>query len=427
MNQEAFQEPNKEEIDEEEESQDEAFKSDIEEWLQLFIIVLTNQSEYMRQNSMLSNQQQQLLNSSSLIFQYSNIHFENIFYLVQHFLHSPESFSISFSYLFQVPLFLIDSNAFNSIRQHLDLILSMQPSNTIQENSKLSGQKSQYQQQQNLFLNLNLNSSQSDLLIKIYFDFYLKLFALFSYQIKYRKEFLFINLESRDKYNQFINKMETDESLTNNSSWELIDQDGDFESLEQSLIDISEDHLIKLYYQVPFNSIFTFLWSYLSYQIKPPSSANEKRKVQQTETSGEFRKRYVLMKILSFLDNLARLSIRALLVYNRTKYKNFSKLVGKTLKDSIKFASLLINQFVDRDEQEAEKFMQHYDNFVKRIFATIIYSTRVKSIRWTLLSQLSTGQLCLRTKWLILAIMVGIDVFHENFENSFSRIIGKFS
>jgi hypothetical protein len=59
----------------------------------------------------------------------------------------------------------------------------------------------------------------------------------------------------------------------------------------------------------------------------------------------------------------------------------------------------------------------------KRIFATIIYSTRVKSIRWTLLSQLNISQLCLITKWLILSIMTGIDVFHENFEILFNKII----
>ena len=61
----------------------------------------------------------------------------------------------------------------------------------------------------------------------------------------------------------------------------------------------------------------------------------------------------------------------------------------------------------------------HYDNFVKRIFTTLIYSTRCKSIRWTILSQLSLGELCLRTKWTILSVMCGVDVFHEHFEHMF--------
>lgn len=374
--------------------------------------------------------------NSSLIFQYSNIHFENVYYLLQHYLHSPDTYATNFSYLLQVPLFLVDTNAFNSIKHQLDTILKI---NSTSDSNKQNNQQQQHQsvnktQQQhyNLFQNLNLNSSQSDLLVKIYFDFYLKLFALFSYQVKYRKQFLFINFDQAQKFENFM-KLETDDSLTTTTTaknnWELIDQDGDAESLEQTLIDISEDDLIKLYYQIPFNSIFSFLWAYLSFQIADNStptttnSGNKKQKLKETNSGDEFRKRYVIMKILSFLDNLSKLSIRTLLVYNRTKYKNFSKLIGKTLKDSIKFASLIITNFVDVQEQEAEKFYQHYDMFVKRIFATIIYSTRVKSIRWTLLSQLNISQLCLRTKWLILSIMTGIDVFHENFENLFNKII----
>ena len=120
------------------------------------------------------------------------------------------------------------------------------------------------------------------------------------------------------------------------------------------------------------------------------------------------------MKIISFLDYLSRLSIRALLIYNRSKYKNFSKLIGKTLKDSIKFASLICFKLNNYDN-----YLTHYDNYVKRIFTTIIYSTRCRAIRWTILSQLKLGELCLRTKWSILSIMCGVDVFHENFEHLF--------
>ena len=133
----------------------------------------------------------------------------------------------------------------------------------------------------------------------------------------------------------------------------------------------------------------------------------------------EFRKRYVSLKIISFLDCLARLSIRALLIYNRAKYKNFSKLIGKTLKDTIRFASLICRKL-----NEDESFLTHYDTFVKRIFATIIYTSRCKSIRWIVLSQLNIGELCLRTKWVILSIMCGVDVFHENFEHLFNQSTG---
>ena len=119
---------------------------------------------------------------------------------------------------------------------------------------------------QNLFLNLNLNTSQSDPLIKIYFDFYLKLIASFSYEPKYRKHFLLIYSAENNKPQEINSQKDEEQKQPNSPIWELIDSDGDTETLEQSLIDMSEDDLIKLYYQIPFNGIFSFLWSYLSFQ-----------------------------------------------------------------------------------------------------------------------------------------------------------------
>jgi hypothetical protein len=127
------------------------------------------------------------------------------------------------------------------------------------------------------------------------------------------------------------------------------------------------------------------------------------------------------MKILSFLDCISRLSLRALLVYNRLKYKNFSKLIGKTLKETLKFLTTLL---IKKPELTANAtFISHYNNFITRIFTTVIYSPRLASLRWTILSQLLTNssKLTLSTKWLVLSIMCGIDVYHENFYDTFVR------
>ena len=310
-------------------------------------------------------------NHQQLFISFSNLHFDNIFFILQHLLRSPDSYPTKFSYLFQIPL--IESTA-----------------------NKLS-----------------LNTSQSDSLVNMYFDFYLKLFASFSYDIKYRRQFLFFNSKFTMPKSLSSDASATpkeDTKVRDECNWEIIDLDGDLETAESVLVDISEDDLIKLYYQIPFNSIYNFLWSYLKNQS---SQANSIPSSSNGESRVEFRVSYVSMKILSFLDCLSRLSIRALLIYNRLKYKNFCKLIGKTLKEAIKFSFLL----------KDSSLQLHFDHFVKRIFTTIIYSSRVKSIRWIILSQLNIGELCLRTKWLILSIMCGIDVFHQNFEHLFNDSI----
>lgn len=227
-------------------------KKDLQEWLRILSIILLNQSEWWRQH-FISDKSPNLQQTNSSLYQYTHIHFENLFFLLQHFLRSPESYATNFSYLIQVPLLAVKQT---SLIADLDSVLTDLPG--VENFSDIN-------RAQNLFLNLNLNSSQSDPLIKIYFDFYLKFLASFSYEPKYRKHFLFIY--SADNKNQESN-CQTDKgsNIPQSPIWELIDSDGDTETLEQSLIDMSEDDLIKLYYQIPFNGIFSFLWSYLSFQ-----------------------------------------------------------------------------------------------------------------------------------------------------------------
>ena len=349
-----------EDIEEDSNNQDELFKSNVTEWLKILCCLLVNESETKRYNSLLNY-------NNNLFLQYSNFHFENTFFLIQHLLRSPDQYALNFSYLFQFPLLLPITDS---------------------ENLKA-------------FKFLCLNSPQSDSLIHLYFDNYLKLFASFSYEVKYRSQFLFFT--NKKSNNGTLSRLNDDQNVknlatsSNSSNWQLVDLDGDLENIESVIVELKEDDLIKLYYQIPFNSIYSFLWNYLIYQ-----------------NNDEFRKRYVAMKILSFLDYLSRLSIRSLIIYNRLKYKNFSKLIGKTLKDSIKFSVSIMST------RQNANFQLHCDHFVKRIFTTIIYSPRVKSIRWTILSNLNLNSLSLNTKWLILSIMCGIDVYHPNFESIFN-------
>ena len=268
----------------------------IEEWFKVLSCLLLNQSELYRSNLLEKLNDSNISSNQQLFFSFSNLHFDNIFFILQHLLRSPESYPTKFSYLLQLPL--IFSNESNQL---------------------------------NIFKNLNLNTSQSDPLVNMYFDFYLKLFASFSYDIKYRRQFLFVNSKAGLK-SSVLKKTSTDSVDgsgvgvdTDESNWQLIDLDGDLESVESVLIEISEDDLIKLYYQLPFNNIYSFLWFYLKNQTnETPIMPNSSSKLEHIGGDRvDFRVRYVTMKILSFLDYLSRLSIRTLLIYNRLKYKNF--------------------------------------------------------------------------------------------------------
>lgn len=251
------------------EQQDETLRQDIHYWLRTLIILLLNQSDLWLQQSLATKQlsstnqpqaqQQQQRQSPARLYQLTSIHFENLFFLVQHLLRSPDTFATNFSYLLQVPLLTLKPVPFNS-----DLEFILTDAAECLETGDQSNQRIH-----NLFINLNLNSSQSDPLINIYFDFYLKLFAGFSYEPKYRRHFLGITFDSKLSKNQ--QDLDSDgiaeaTGAVKSPTWELIDSDGDLESLEQMLIDLSEDDLIKLYYQIPFNGLFSFLWSYLSFQ-----------------------------------------------------------------------------------------------------------------------------------------------------------------
>ena len=237
--------------DEEEEGdeQDDILRSDLQEWLKILLIVLLNLSDHWRQASLLSKSMN-LQQAGSPLYQYAHIHFDNLSFLMQHLLRAPDTYATNFSYLFQIPLLEIKSNTLIS---DLDFVLTEAATVAITNPSSSS------LKQEDLFMNLNLSSSQSDPLIRLYFDFYLKLFAGFSYEPKYRRQFLFINLSKSGEGRSQSNEAKS-------TQWELIDSDGDLESLEQSLVDLSEDDLIKLYYQIPLNKIFAFLWSYLGLQ-----------------------------------------------------------------------------------------------------------------------------------------------------------------
>lgn len=326
-------------------SVDQMLKIDLATWIKTLGCLLINHTDLYRSNTASTN-----FAAASLLY------FDNCHFILEHLLRAPDCFQ--FSHLFQFPLISVSS-----------LVKKFK---------------------------VEINSSKSDPLINLYFDGYLRLMVPFSRPIKRRDAFLFLTKPKIETLKRRMNKQA-------DKCWQFIDLEGETENLESLLVEISEDDLLQLYYQIPFNSLFKFLWSYY----------------QSQEGAGdpiEFRKRYVSMKIISFLDSLVRLSLRSLLVYNKLKYKNFCKLIGKTLREIIKFLSTMLA--ITRDA-----IRDNYESFLKRIVSTIIYSSRLRSIRWTLLSHLKIGKLDLGSKWLLLAVMCGIDVYYSGFDDVFRVII----
>jgi len=226
-------------------------------------MILLNTSEHFRQQE-ITSKSPNVQTTNTPLYQQTSLHFDNLFFLLQHLLRSPCTYATAYSYLFQVPL--LSSFRQVNLAAQFDFLLT---------DKQVGSSETNPVPQQNLFFSLNLNNSQSDQLIKLYLDFYLKLFASFSYEPKYRRQFLFINVETTG-----INQAPQDlfgreqERESKSPQWELIDSDGDLETLEQTLVDLSEDDLVKLYYQIPFNGIFSFLWSYLIFQ-------NESKEVRE--------------------------------------------------------------------------------------------------------------------------------------------------
>jgi hypothetical protein len=236
---------------------DSLFKSDIIEWIKTLTNLFLNHSEHHRLEAVLRNS----IDSVAIINEYSTLHFENIFFVLQHLLRAPEAFR--FSYLIHLPM-LIDSNEINQ---------RAVSSNTTEL----------------LLRQLSLDNFKSDQLINLYFDFYLKVLGSFSHGIKYRREFLFFNdkflketknnLSNTDNHEEEYSELNMDsmvgvagtmaqaENASNNHAhWEFVNLEGDFETIESVMIEISEDDLIKMYYQIPLNKLFAFLWTYLEFQ-----------------------------------------------------------------------------------------------------------------------------------------------------------------
>ena len=225
-------------------------------------------------------------------------------------------------------------------------------------------------------------------------NFYLKIFLLFTSKLKTREYFLneFYNLQQ----NQQLGSDTLENKISANNNWLIIDLDGNLENIEESMIEIGEDELIKLYHKVSFNQLFHSLWEYLN-------SKNSKE---------------AIMKIYSFLNYLTRLLLNSIIQYNRLKYKNFCKLISKTLSNCLKYCSLICNQFRENERS----ITKHYDDFVKRICIKLMYYKNMNSIRWSLLSLFHRiSELSLNTKWTLLSLMCGIDIYNVNFNFNLNK------
>jgi hypothetical protein len=174
----------------------------------------------------------------------------------------------------------------------------------------------------------------------------------------------------------------------NNDNWLFVDLDGDLECLDQVQIDLNEDDLIDMYYKIPFYAVYNRLWSIL---------------VDHDDHN-------TTVKCLAFANYIVKITFLTIIQYNRLKYKNFLKLCANTLNESLKFYMLLVNK--NRSGLQA-----YYDDHMRSIYVKFLYSTRLKSMRFTILSLMNVdfNLIALHTKWFMLCALCGIDVLNECF------------
>ena len=267
---------------------DDVFKSDVLEWLRYFATLLLDESERRRRAALVRCSPP--LPPPQLVAATAAFHFDNVFYLLQHLLRSPQLHAISLATCLHVPL-LFDPTTTTSTstpQTHVDA--------------------------------LALHSSSSDALVHLYFDSYLKIVAAFAYDVKMRWQFLngvtsaassaeWLKSKASASYNKQQQQQQQVSNAVADQPWQFIDLEGDVENADGLLVEMAEDDLIKLYAQLPFRAIFAFLWSYLEHQTTPSSAATSSSGGSGAGGGGpdyqeSFRKRYVAMKVQFIFSNM---------------------------------------------------------------------------------------------------------------------------
>ncbi|XP_078530871.1 ectopic P granules protein 5 homolog [Lissotriton helveticus] len=179
-------------------------------------------------------------------------------------------------------------------------------------------------------------------------------------------------------------------------NWTLVDEGGEEdEDPESSWILLTEDDLISLLSQFPFDELFKHLLGFNSKGSYTP----EKTTAQE------------MMKIFAFVNSLLELLAVGLETFNRARYRQFVKRIGRIIRMTLCYVSDHWAQYIyyNKDGEKnvplysLEKLQLEYDELFLR---AVLYVLKAKRLGiWLFMSEMPYGTLSNSMLWKLFFIM----------------------
>nr|XP_008101897.1 PREDICTED: LOW QUALITY PROTEIN: ectopic P granules protein 5 homolog [Anolis carolinensis] len=210
---------------------------------------------------------------------------------------------------------------------------------------------------------------------------------------------------------EFMCHMKPSERRTSSSSgkesgnWTLVDEGGEEdEDPDTSWVLLLEDDLIALLSQFPFHELFQHLLGFDSKGVYSP----EKTTCQE------------MMKILAFANSLVELLAVGLETFNRARYRQFVKRIGRLIRMTLCYVSDHWAQYVSHAKGygypmhpfSVEKLQVEFDELFLRAVLHVLKAKRLGV--WLFMSEMPYGTLSTNMLWKLFFIMHGAE--SENLE-----------
>ncbi|XP_051514293.1 ectopic P granules protein 5 homolog [Myxocyprinus asiaticus] len=203
----------------------------------------------------------------------------------------------------------------------------------------------------------------------------------------------------------FLGHMKPSDPKGNNSlsgpasgNWTLVDEGGEEdEDPETSWMLLSEDDLILLFSQFPFDELFKHLLGICSKGDYQPQATTSQK----------------MMKIFAFASSLVELLVVGLQTYNRARYRQFVKRIGHMIRMTLCYVSDHWAQYISLtgvsrstlQEQSfsMEKLQVEFDHLFLRAVLHVLKAKRLGI--WLFMSEMPYGTLSSAMLWKIFYIM----------------------
>ncbi|XP_061116249.1 ectopic P granules protein 5 homolog isoform X2 [Conger conger] len=190
----------------------------------------------------------------------------------------------------------------------------------------------------------------------------------------------------------------TGQSGPGSGNWTLVDEGGEEdEDPETSWLLLSEDDLIILFSQFPFDELFKHLLGMTSKGIYQPQATTSQK----------------MMKIFAFASSLVELLAVGLQTYNRARYRQFVKRIGHMIRMTLCYVSDHWAQYVSltgvsratvkEQSFSMEKLQVEFDQLFLRAVLHVLGAKRLGI--WLFMSEMPYGTLSSAMLWKIFYIM----------------------